>query len=60
METSVDQTGNQDSYAQSNPLTDMSLGRSDVDSFQPDGEYYSRIFLFRLVRENIITNFTKL
>ncbi|XP_044073246.1 macrophage receptor MARCO [Siniperca chuatsi] len=36
METSVDQTKEQMSYTQSNPLFDMSFSRSDLYSFQPD------------------------
>ncbi|XP_034741087.1 macrophage receptor MARCO isoform X3 [Etheostoma cragini] len=36
METSVDQTREEISYTQSNPLFDMSLSRTDLYSFQPD------------------------
>lgn len=43
-ETSVGQMENQVTYTQSNPLFEMSLSRSDLHSFQPDGEYYSKKF----------------
>lgn len=39
METSVDKMTDRVSYTQSNPLFGMSLSRSDLYSFQPDGEF---------------------
>lgn len=45
METPLDQANNRISYTQTNPLFDMSLSRSDLYSFQPEGECYSRVLL---------------